>query len=343
MYKHKYLKYRGKYDALKKKVDSGKTSKSQYINIFTDGDYKVLDTENVERDPDFIETDELTVSDSITYPTYLEDKQDPDSVEIITSELPTTESDAEIVKVDTNEFVNIGAVDKLQVKREKAYNFSDENFIEMDDDVDKMKILHLKTLDNFDDFTELYGDVKENFVYIRWSEVASNYHGIFVEGGLSEDRREEAFFEQESYRSWWFNEYSINGDEVAVFIKQHIENVPKGKSISKPFRGTVFEEFQVLEDEFIDMTDSPNSDKVVVIHNHMDFDKFSNQYGYLKDDIKLTVDIVWTKVSADYMGFYIDKDYKIEGRDKMMYFQGSKYTSWLIYADIKQGLVYIFK
>lgn len=330
MFKHKYLKYKSKYLELKK------ISKQE-------GEFEVLDTDNVERDPEFIAVDELTTGVRSTFPSYLMDAQDPDSVEIISTESPRSEEDVEVIKEDSEEEVNIGAVDKLRVGREKSYDFSEEDFISMEDDHDKSKILHLKTLDDFDDFTELYGDIKENYLYIRWSEVANNYRGVFVDGGLSEDRKEEAFFEQESYTSWWTNEYFLEGDEVAIFIPQPTDTEPQGKSIHKPFRGVVFEEYQILEEDFVDLGDGSNPEKIVRVADHMDFDKFTNDYGYLKDDIKTTIDLEWDKIASDYKGFYIDKDYKMEGRDKMTFFEGTKYTSWMIYSDVKQGLVYIFK
>ena len=81
----------------------------------------------------------------------------------------------------------------------------------------------------------------------------------------------------------------------------------------------------------------------------MDFDKFTNEYGFLreeevgKNEVNSAIDIEWDRVAADYRGFYIDKDMNLEERDKIAFLKGLKHNSWMDMTGIKKGLIYIFK
>lgn len=353
MYKHKYLKYKSKYLSLKKELDLDQEGGSGCIKE-KGKSFTSIAPRNVERQKEFIDMDNMVSDVEPKTPTYLLDRQDPDSVSIMSSteeEIDSeqdTDVDTETIKPDTEVEDDLGAHDIVRIKKVKRFDISENQLKTFDDETDTDKILYLKTLDNFDDFTELYGFVRDKTLFIKWSEVSKNHRGLFIEEGLAEQRKNEAFYEQETYRSWWLIEYNLDADEVAIFIPQETDMQPQGISMTDPFEGTMFEEYQMIEKDFIDISKGPKPSKVVRLADHMDFDTFTNSYGILVEqnvsgENHSAIDIDWESVATDYQGFYVDKDYNMEGRDKMAFFKDDKHTSWLKFTGVKKGTVYIFE
>lgn len=112
------------------------------------------------------------------------------------------------------------------------------------------------------------------------------------------------------------------------------------KQITSPFVGYVNDSYLFDEDKFTHIND-PSRDKILIIDNIKDFDKFSNMYGYVKNKV---IKIDWRNVNMYFAGIYIDDkvDFKKDRYDKA-YYADKKVKSWWKRDDIQYGLVYMFK
>lgn len=318
-----------------------------------------LDYNNSLQDPDMQESEPTIIytSDYLT-PSYLLDSDDPDSVEIQDNQLDEIDEKID----DLREGIKISEINLEESglhgnKRDTGgeffarivfipiINISDNQKIMIKDGKDKTKILMIETLDDFDEFTERYGFTINNGqrVSIKWTDVANDYHGLFINQGLENDREDKCFFDGETYDSWWVEWIAT---EVGIFV--HQENLkPKGIEINNPFNGYIFDEFAFSKDMYIKIFERKNPDKILLINNHKDFDTFSNEYGEIieldNDPDKIGIQIRWDDVNSDYFGFYISKDYLLEGRDEIAFFESDKYISWMLTHDIVQGMVYQFE
>ena len=316
-YKRKYLKYKSKYLSLKREYNA-----EEYID-------------DDQPDIEYIDLDQHAIDK--TRPFYLEsDEQDRDT--ILIKRLPPQEE-------DKNEPEDIGVKGLARIIEYERESFSDDQFITLQDVADKSKILHIKTVDDFDEFTAKYGDIGSDdddpdmeYIFIYWNKVANDYKGFYLEEFLNSDRFEEAPFKDQTTSSWWSYEYD---PKYGVIIFQTIEMM-NGKKITKPFNGTINTENFYPKNKFI-FSNSKNSQKILCINSLNEFDKFTNEYGEITKENNIR--IIWSNVQRDYAGFYIDKDNEkiYVNRYAKAFYEDKRYTSWLKYEKIIWAAVYTFK
>lgn len=202
----------------------------------------------------------------------------------------------------------------------------------------KEKILRLNKLDDFDDFTERYGFVRDGILYIRWDKVKNDYYGLLLSENLYDERFEEAFYKGKYYPSWWENEYRFNN--VMMFVEPEMEFF-SGKPVTKPFKGKLFMERDFGEDEYIDIHEHSSPTKILLLSSYDDFDDFTNIYGYKKGN---TIGIEWDTVLENYKGIMIDADTPVYPyRFARAYLKDQELDSWWKSSGLEKGYVYIFE
>lgn len=306
MYKQKYLKYKAKYLKLR----------AQY-----EGTVFGPSNSDVEREEEFVESDENVVKDRTRYP-------ESEGYDVVTT-------------TDEGEARDIGREGLARGKPLMRADVSKDQFTKDVMSPDKDKILHIKKLDPFDDFTEKYGKLikDQNLVLIRWDKVAKDFKGFYINPGLKEERFENAFFKGETYSSWWQNDFPFADGMVVMFVDDKQDNY-KGEPIKAPFVGHKMRPAGLDDDEFATFFDKTEKKKIVKISTFDGFDEFTNKYGKLVDS---KLHIRWDDVKEDYKGLIVDLNSDIVGtRDKKAMFKGDGITSWMINDKIKPGFVYTF-
>lgn len=84
-------------------------------------------------------------------------------------------------------------------------------------------ILYLQNVDDFDDFTDKYGIVENNKLFIRWSDVAFDYKGFGLDGNTNNELYKKRYvkseFEHNIYPSWWKNEFDEEENNLVEFLE----------------------------------------------------------------------------------------------------------------------------
>lgn len=236
----------------------------------------------------------------------------------------------------------LGIFGLVRGKIEYLYNFSDDEFILLSQKPDKKKILLIKTLDGFDDFTEKYGKLIKNNLHINWEDVQKDYKGIYVSEHLYEERYDIAYFNNETYKSWWKIEYNF-GSNVVIFVDPDVKFY-KGKKIEKPFNATIYMPIEFSDKDFTKFYMKKDQNKILDIETYDDFDEFTNKYGSLIDkNKKYIIKINWNNVKKDYKGIMLNSEGEIyPSRYINAFYKGLPYLSWWKKSHLKQGLVYLF-
>lgn len=193
------------------------------------------------------------------------------------------------------------------------------------------KILIIDTPDRFDEFTNLYGFTKKKQLQIDWLTVSQKYKGIYILSSIN-NRALDAVYKEKPMTSW-ITEYKYL-DDVIIFTKE----IPQtfNKKINYPFDGFISEDY-LYEDKDFGLLHNSKQNKILVINNVKEFDKFTNQYGYIK---KSHIRIKWSDVQQDFKGIYIPQDIDLGNRQKVVFFNDKKYSSWF---NLEIGLVYLFE
>lgn len=344
MYKRKYYKYKYKYLILK-----------------GGGDF----TQPID-DPDIVDFDEETQ----LYPIENEDMVDT-TVDLGELEEEDNEKFAQYRNSyeGFNEFlsenlqqiiVDVGTFGKARGKRYTIDDFEESDFIYLKDKSNKDKILRITSLNDFDQFTDKYGqlhainDDNINDIYIEWGKIADEYRGVYITSSVLQGRDHQIPYKNKTVNNWvntdpnWNNrEYNFL-DEVVLFVRERPAIFYR--EIIEPFKGNVADPYAINEKEIATIDDKITYDKVLIINDVESFDKFTNKYGIVKDKffkkydkyVKF-IDIDWNKVNIDYMGFYIDKDNNFkDDRYRYAFFSDDKLRSWWKTNKINQGVVYLF-
>jgi hypothetical protein len=256
-----------------------------------------------------------------------------------------TDPDVDFINEDLQQkSVDVGINGDIRGRRYDYEDFESNDFIKVSSKINKNKILMINDRDSFDVFTSKYGELnrEENKIFIKWKEVTKNYKGIYITTSCLGSREEDIPFKDKVTKENWLN-YDYNYlDEVIIFIRER--SLIHAKHIETPFKGKVVDEYAVSEDEFVDIHEKNGKDKILLIDDVADFDKFTNLYGSLKTKKNKThIQINWKKVNRDYDGFYINKDNDFyQDRYRKAFLNDKKYNSWLKYDNIMNGLVYLF-
>lgn len=317
MYEHKYIKYKSKY-----------LNKLQFVPLrggdfdWTDPDtlsnFNDADDEKFKYEEEILESMENDDFDEIE--TYMENKINKTQTYVGNTNI--TKSSSKIINIGhmTGKIAQKINCDKSEFTTELNRNH---------------KILKIDDIDTFDDFTDKYGKVVDGIIEINWMKVSNDYRGIYVTSAIG-NRSIDAIYSGKVLPSW-VPEYKYI-DDVIMFTDDKMESF--SKQITSPFVGYVNDSYLFDEDKFTHIND-PSRDKILIIDNIKDFDKFSNMYGYVKNKV---IKIDWRNVNMYFAGIYIDDkvDFKKDRYDKA-YYADKKVKSWWKRDDIQYGLVYMFK
>jgi hypothetical protein len=328
MYKKKYYKYKNKYLKL---VEEGDFDIPDKVDAYDADDLDVMSDNELELDLDSEIEGENEVEENASR-----------FEKLLGFEMKNTDFISENLKQ------NIWDVGTYYNSRARIYLYSDfeeSNFIRLDDDTDKSKILIVDNENDFNDFTEKYGifSKKDKNIYINWSDVAKKYKGIYLSSSSQGDLEDDIPYLSRTVPNWINYDYNSKFiDKVIIFRK--IRSLMNFREISKPFKGKISDEYAIDEKEFARLSDQITHDKILLIDDIMSFDKFTNTYGILiskKDRSYIKID--WNSVDRDFDGFYIDKDIDFYKRFDKAFYKGKLYESWVKINDIEQGVVYIFE
>jgi len=78
----------------------------------------------------------------------------------------------------------------------------------------RSKILVIDSIKVFDFFTQKYGVVHDDAVYIKWNKVSNDYKGFYLNQenkNLFFERHDHIIFKFRRLKSWWSNEYNFVG------------------------------------------------------------------------------------------------------------------------------------
>ena len=318
MYKEKYYKYKNKYFNLIGGEDPDKVD--------------AYDSPDLKEAP--IEIYDVSLEDAEEFFDELEDKAlekenfigfETKGIDIVTEDLQ-------------QQIIDIGEFGKTRGKKYNIEEFDADLFASVKRP-NKNKILSLKTVDEFDTFTNKYGRKKNKKVFIKWDKVAKDYKGIYITESVLGDRSDTIPYQNRTTTdNWLFYDYNML-DDVIIFNK--LRNLINFKEIHEPFRGQVVDEYAIPTNEFAKYYDKITFDKILLINDVKSFDKFTNKYGKVVKD--KYIDIDWKRVNRDYAGFYIDKDNDFfKKRKNRAYFKNEEFESWIKKDKLYKGLVYIF-
>lgn len=276
------------------------------------------------------------------------DDDNPESVSDEELELKNISDDEFISELDekiseensSKDFVEIGVYGTLTAKIITLDNCEPKEFINMSVKANKLAILSLTTVNDFDSFTVKYGiyKKKKNKVYINWDYVHRKYKGIYVASSVLKDREETIPYNDTNVDNWIYYDFGKEYlDKVLIF--QHYRNIIHKKEVKHPFHGYVVDSFGINENEYVRFNEKADN-KILFIDDVKSFDKFTKAYGYVKDE---TIIIDWDKVKKHYSGITIDKDNFFEkNRKTKAYYNEQLCTSWWN-DNIVAGLVYLFR
>lgn len=293
--------------------------------------------EDVEHEEEFMDPDAEISSTKTETPYILRaERGEEDTVDVRNYEAP---------KEKQSEQIDIGLHSPTRGRVHSESEFSGNDYISIEEGVDRGKILLIKDLDAFDEFTEKYGaigpidakETEEKMIYIKWEDVAKDYMGIKLEESVGEERYTTVIYKGESYPSWWENEYKYRG--IIIFEESDYVRY-KGKKIKKPFKGRIMNENDFPYDNYIKIANKHEDNKILLLTDTKEFDIFTNRYGELREG---GIKIMWRKVKEDYKGVYIDKDSDMKKRMSRAYYKDKKYQSWIKKEGITIGRVYIFE
>jgi hypothetical protein len=245
---------------------------------------------------------------------------------------------------ETEEF-DFGTKVLTRGKSIKKFNLKENEFINLSDPSDKNKILQLNTLDEFDEFTDRYGNIdelnNEQIIYIDWKKVRNDYKGLYVNHGLYDDRYETAYYKANVYTSWWKLEY--HADDTLLFTEEP-EPIAQGNEITKPFEGTVHDKLDFDNNQFTSDFNKKNPEKLFLINSFDTFDEITSKYGqiYQTKSGKQYLRLDWNDFASDYKGFMVDSESEIDERLRRAYYMDKKYISWVLAEKINTDKVYIF-
>ncbi len=224
------------------------------------------------------------------------------------------------------------------VKRKDTFDRS--QFIKLNRDPSKNKILRISKSDNLDLFTQQYGKVNNNTLYINWIKLSKFYKGVYFKESAFNGREIDIPYKDTTMKSWINHDMYPNFiGKVIIFVHRDSEIV--GEKITEPFKGTVVSELEFDEDDFIDVKDKSDQTKIVIMDNIKSFDVFTRRYGFVKDKF---IDLKWDEIKKHYKGFYIENNRIIRGnRYKVAFLSDKRYGSWLVNNDIKLGAIYLFE
>jgi len=333
MYKHKYYKY-----------------KLKYQNLLKGGDISE-DTPDPDDDgPDdaLIDSDVVQVRDT-----------DSDS--------PVSDEDINDIKI-TGES-NKGQLGDVDGELREMSDFKKGDFIRPQKRNNINKILAIETQDDFDYFTEKYAYLNGKNLSIKWDLIYDLYKGFYLSPSSLLDRIDYVPYLGTTYPSWIVNyryfDYPtlhitsrskrVDSDRqpmVFIFDKDKKGDNVMGRSIKVPFEGQVVDPYSLPESKFTNkigktVREQRNisvSDMVLLIDNVKTFDIFTNRYGVVNVvNGHPNVVIDWDLVSRDYVGFYIDKDNTFRDvRYNYVFYDGIKYPSWWKMYSISDQMVYLF-
>lgn len=288
----------------------------------------------------------LTINKDPTYEP-LEEFIDPE-ISLITragTEPDITYDDILAASTDETEEFDFGTKVLTRGKSIKKFNLKEDDFINLSEVPNKNKVLQLNTLDEFDEFTEKYGNIgelnDEKIIYIDWKIVRNNYKGLYINHGLYDDRYNTAYYEANVYTSWWKLEYHAN--DTLLFTEEP-EQIAEGNEISKPFKGTIHDKLDFDEDQFTSDFNKKNPEKLFLINSFDTFDEITNKYGqiYQTKSGKQYLRLDWNDFASDYKGFMIDSESDLDERFKYAFYMDKKYISWVRAEQINLDKIYIF-
>jgi hypothetical protein len=354
-FKFKYYKYKTKYLNLRNKLNLFHEVDTKLIeDTMSDIDEEDLMSEvsNIVNTPidntDYKGTDELVSSKGPSFPFYIKDDEE-DTVEVKDTESETTTDESEMIRQDAlgdrSDVYDVGMFGLAQGKEKDIMNIDESDYITINDKPNKKKILRIYNVDDFDEFTDRFGNMYDHnnkqFLYIKWNKVADHYKGILIDDGLNNERYTQAFYKGEMYNSWWSNEYKVDNKKAIIF-EEPLYVIYKGIGISKPFKGFIKNENDFTDNDYAKFNE-PSINKILHIDNVPDFDRFTNKYGSVNNKDMITIN--WKEVSDNWKGFYFDKDSFVDlflNRYRKAMIDGKKYYSWWVNEGIRIGVVYIF-
>ena len=324
MYKQKYYKYKNKYLDIIKEDGFSEPDDADKIDAYDSPDLKEAEEEVY----DVAEEDEDEIKERLE--DMLLKKENFEGYD--TKGIDFATEDLQQIIVDIGEFGEA---------RGKIYDYDEFDSTTFTDikRSNKNKILSINDTNSFDTFTERYGKMKNDKLFIRWSIVAKDYMGIYIASSVQGDRDKVIPLHNKTTTDNWLDYDYNHVDDVVIF--QRSRDITNFKKITKPFKGKVLDEYAISEEEFAKFSDPITFNKILLITDVKTFDKFTNKYGVLAKNKYINID--WDNVNHDYGGFYIDKDNDFfNKRDKTAYYKETKFESWIERNDIHDGVVYLF-
>ena len=176
-YYHKYKKYKAKY----LKIRAENITSSNQNKYSTLKEYSLFDSYV----PNYNNNTICVDGDCDEYDEY-NDFSDTDNSQLISqSRISTSEGDKTFFKI-----VNLSKIDKKELSTSLKPN--------------KFNILHIKTVEKFDRFTNTYGYLDDNnAIRINWPKVADDFKGVYLSSNddLRLNRFEKALFKEKMYES----------------------------------------------------------------------------------------------------------------------------------------------
>jgi len=229
--------------------------------------------------------------------------------------------------------VDIGTVTKVQAKVIDNKYFDSNHYVSILKP-NKRSVLSVRNKRLFDDFTNKYGILRGNMVFIDWERVAKDYKGVYIASSSLENRDDMIPFGEKNVENWVNNEYNFL-DDVLIFIPFRALIEPR--TVDKPFKGYIVDQYSLNENDFARFNDKITFDKILLIDDLRAFDKFTNKYGYVENG---KIDIDWNDVNIDYEGIYIDPNSDLSSRENKAPHMEQFYDSW--FDDVGYGIVYVF-
>lgn len=126
-------------------------------------------------------------------------------------------------KNDDTKFEYLGTIQIVPIYKIEFISVNEIDLYKDSTKPNRDKILYINDIEQFDNFTDKYGGIENDFIYIKWEEVSKDFKGFGLDTDSGNDlykRFRTAIYKGNEYNSWWEFEYDVDLEDVIIFDRK---------------------------------------------------------------------------------------------------------------------------